>query len=170
MFKNPLNKYAAGGVAASQEQRAEESFINAIAQQLQQEPEQVRARYEEIKSNPDEMQELQNAVQTMQKDKKKGVQMIVALFQKQAPQQGSVMSAEQGDKIQNFVSKHAKGGNIEKAQKGYKVKNKTYEAEVKAPGDTVRTKKYPYSTQTMTTYPNGNVRYDKDLGEESLHW
>jgi hypothetical protein len=59
---------------------------------------------------------------------------------------------------------------VEKAQKGYKVKNKTYEAEVKAPGDTVRTKKYPYSTQTMTTYPNGNVRYDKDLGEESLHW
>lgn len=52
-----------------------------------------------------------------------------------------------------------KGGKVETAEKGYKVRNGSYSAEVNAPGDTTRRKVYPSTTQIMQTYPNGAVRY-----------
>ncbi len=107
MFENPLNKYAAGGTTMA-EQQAEEDFINAIAQQLGQNPEDVRARFEEIKSNPEESQQLHDAVQIMQTDKKKGVQLIVNLFTQTASAQPTSM--RDGGKFRDFICKHGKGG------------------------------------------------------------
>ena len=67
-------------------------------------PEQVRARLEQIKSNPKETQQLQQALQLMQKDKENGFKAILSLFA------GKPQSAKFGGKIQDFICKHAKGG------------------------------------------------------------
>ena len=77
----------------------------------------------------------------------------------------------EGGKLHYLLCKHARGGHIadcgckedggeiNKAEKGYKVKNGSYEASVNAPGDTTRTKQYKYRTEVMQTYPDGTVRY-----------
>ena len=100
---------------------------------------------------------------------KKQLQQLMIQFQ-QETQNGS-QAFEEGGKIHDFVCKHAKGGHIagcgckeeggeiELGEKGYKVRNGSYSAEVKAPGDTLRIKTYPSVTQKMQTYPNGSVRY-----------
>lgn len=72
---------------------------------------------------------------------------------------------------QNPVSVEKNGGVLLKMQPGgkndYKInyhsvnEDTKYETQVKAPGDTLRIKAYPYSTVEMQTYPNGNVRYTK---------
>ena len=103
MFKNPL-KYASGGDMLSSEQQAENDFISVIAEGLGAQPEQVKARLEQIKSNPTESQQLQEALQLMQQDKNKGFQAVLSLFA------GKPQSAKRGGKIQDFICKHAKGG------------------------------------------------------------
>jgi len=103
MFKNPL-KYASGGTMLPSEQQAENDFISVIAEGLGAQPEQVKARLEQIKSNPTESQQLQEALQLMQQDKNKGFQAVLSLFA------GKPQSAKRGGKIQDFICKHAKGG------------------------------------------------------------
>jgi hypothetical protein len=102
MFKNPL-KYASGGTMSSNEQQAEKEFISVIAEGLGAQPEQVKARLEQIKSNPTESQQLQEALQLMQQDKNKGFQAVLSLFA------GKPQSAKRGGKIQDFICKHGKG-------------------------------------------------------------
>ena len=65
--------------------------------------------------------------------------------------QSTTPSMKNGGKILG-VMKFQLGGK-------YSVKNGDYSASVSAPGDTLRTKVYPYTTREMQTYPNGNVRY-----------
>ena len=105
MFKNPL-KYASGGTMLPSEQQAENDFISVIAEGLGAQPEQVKARLEQIKSNPTESQQLQEALQLMQQDKNKGFQAVLSLFA------GKPQSAKRGGKIQDFICKHAKGGAV----------------------------------------------------------
>lgn len=74
----------------------------------------------------------------------------------------SILQAAQ--QAQNPVSMNKNGGKlfgVIKFQIGgkYSVKNGDYSASVQAPGDTLRTKVYPYTTREMQTYPNGNTRY-----------
>lgn len=65
--------------------------------------------------------------------------------------QNNTPSMKNGGKILG-VMKFQLGGK-------YSVKNGDYSASVQAPGDTLRTKVYPYTTREMQTYPNGNTRY-----------
>ena len=104
MFKNPL-KYKSGGVTQSKEQEAENQLLFAIAKGLGAQPEQVKARLEQIKSNPDELKELQSALQLMRQDQNAGFQAVLELFAK--PQ-----SAKHGAKIQDFICKHKRGGYV----------------------------------------------------------
>ena len=104
MFKNPL-KYQSGGVTQSKEQEAENQLVSAIAEGLGAQPEQVKARLEQIKSNPNEVKELQSALQLMQQDQNAGFQAVLKLFAK--PQ-----SAKHGAKIQDFICKHKRGGYV----------------------------------------------------------
>lgn len=104
MFKNPL-KYKSGGVTQSEEQEAENQLLFAIAKGLGAQPEQVKARLEQIKSNPDELKELQSALQLMRQDQNAGFQAVLELFAK--PQ-----SAKHGVKIQDFICKHKRGGRV----------------------------------------------------------
>ena len=105
MFKNPL-KYASGGTMLPSEQQAENDFISVIAEGLGAQPEQVKARLEQIKSNPTESQQLQEALQLMQQDKNKGFQAVLSLFA------GKPQSAKRGGKIQDFICKHGRGGAV----------------------------------------------------------
>lgn len=105
MFKNPL-KYASGGTMLPSEQQAENDFISVIAEGLGAQPEQVKARLEQIKSNPTESQQLQEALQLMQQDKNKGFQAVLSLFA------GKPQSAKRGGKIQDFICKHSRGGAV----------------------------------------------------------
>ena len=105
MFKNPL-KYQSGS-SLSQEQMVENQLIEAVAEGLGAQPEQVKARLEQIKSDPTEIQQLQQALQLMQKDRKSGFKAILNLFAKK-PQ-----SAKFGGKIHDFICKHAKGGSVD---------------------------------------------------------
>lgn len=126
MFKNPL-KYASGG-SLSQEQEIENQLVNAIAEDLGAQPEEVKARLEQIKADPNETKELRRALQLMQTDRKNGIAAILNLFAGKKAQ-----SAKLGGKIQDFICKHGKGGNIDcgcaqKAQNGGLVRAKSYYA------------------------------------------
>jgi hypothetical protein len=147
MFKNPL-KYASGGAMLPSEQQAENDFISVIAEGLGTQPEQVKARLEQIKSNPTESQQLQEALQLMQQDKNKGFQAVLSLFA------GKPQSAKRGGKIQDFICKHAKGGVA-----GCGCKQEGGEIENKKPGYSVREQRYPNGQLAgRDEYANGMVR------------
>ena len=110
MFNNPLKKYQQGGTAMTIPE-AEEELINAIveelqAQGIQKSVEEVKNRYEQIKSNPEgeEYKKLTDAITLMETDKKSGFSKILSLF--------ATPSNKFGGKIQDFICKHAKGGTV----------------------------------------------------------
>lgn len=165
MFKNPLKKYASGGVTSTQEQKLVQIFSKA-ASKLNIKPEVLVQKVQEL-TGEQQMSFVQAIQDVADSDnpKPESLQLIQSMFGQ--PSQ----SFEKGGKIHDFICKHAKGGHmagcgckedggeIELGEKGYKVRNGSYSAEVKAPGDTLRVKTYPSVTQKMQTYPNGAIRY-----------
>lgn len=165
MFENPLRIYAAGGVTSSQEQKLVQVFSKA-ASKLNIKPEVLIQKVQELTEEQQIgfIQAIQDIADS-DNPKPESMQLVQSMFAQ--PSQ----AFEEGGKIQDFICKHAKGGHIagcgckeeggeiKLGEKGYKVRNGSYSAEVKAPGDTLRIKTYPSVTQKMQTYPNGAVRY-----------
>ena len=157
MFKNPL-KYQSGGVTQSKEQEAENQLISAIAEGLGAQPEQVKARLEQIKSNPDEVKELQSALQLMQQDQNAGFQAILKLFA------GKPQSAKHGGKIQDFICKYARGGQVAGCgckQEGCTFESKDKQVKIKdfgtAQADTIGNYSYPSTNGEFQFNPMGRT-------------
>lgn len=108
----------------------------------------------------------QKATQILEGDK----QLKSAVVQIFKSNKETILQAAQ--QAQNPVSVEKNGGILPKMQSGgkHKVKNGSFSAEVKAPGDTLRQKIYPYSTIEMQTYPNGNVLYTKYTRSTTNHY
>lgn len=111
---------------------------------------------------PDELvsaikQDPEQAAQLLKNDK----QLKSAVVQVFKSNKESILQAAQQAQNPPSMKNGGKILGIMKFQLGgkYSVKNGDYSASVSAPGDTLRTKVYPYTTREMQTYPNGNVRY-----------
>lgn len=111
---------------------------------------------------PDELvsaikQDPKQAAQILENDK----QLKSAVVQVFKSNKESILQAAQQAQNPSSMKIGGKILGVMKFQLGgkYSVKNGDYSASVSAPGDTLRTKVYPYTTREMQTYPNGNVRY-----------
>lgn len=122
-------------------------FPDELVSAIKQDPEQAAQLLENDK-------QLKSAVVQVFKSNKESI--LQAAQQAQNPS-----SMKEGGKILGVI-KFQLGGK-------YSVKNGSFSAETKAPGDTLRTKVYPYSTVEMQTYPNGNVRYTKLTRSDTYH-
>ncbi len=159
MFKNPL-KYQSGGSTPTQQQQDQlVRLFQAAAQNAQVDPEALVKKAQELGQDENAAAQFMEGLQRCAQGDPAGIQFIKSLF---------TSSNKRGGKIQDFICKHGKGGavagcgcggTVEKAERGYKVQNGSYSAQVNGQGDTTRIKVYPTTTQIMQTYPNGAVRY-----------
>lgn len=159
MFKNPINKYQAGGSAPSKEQQ---EMLAAFVQWL---PKRVK---EFANMQPEQIVEALNEMSKTPEGQKQ-VQAYMEQFQKEM--QGGAGMFKEGGKLNAFVCKHAKGGHmvdcgckedggkVEMNRGGKTIQDGNYEVTVNAPGDTTRTFYNKYNRQVMQTYPDGTIRY-----------
>lgn len=160
MFK-PL-KYQQGGKATSQEQLVQ--LFQAAAENAQVDPQQLVQKASEIGQDEKAAAQFMQGLQLCAQGDPEGIKFIKSLFQSPA--------FRKGGKIFEFICKHAKGGYVSgcgckdnggKMQSGgIVVDDPSYDKVINAPGDTLSTKRYNYSTQTRRTLPNGSIIYSKD--------
>lgn len=103
MFKNPL-KYQNGGAVQAREQ-----VVSAISEIAQIPIEEVNSKLDQISQDQDSIQLLSEALQAVQKGDERGYQVIKQMFN---PQSANTGMFAKGGKIQDFICKHAKGGNV----------------------------------------------------------
>lgn len=158
MFKNPL-KYQQGGQLNEQQQQMLAAFIDWLPKRVKEfqgmKPEAI-------------VQALDGMSKTSEGQKQ--VQQLMEQFQQEL--QGGSQAFRQGGKIHDFICKHAKGGYVSgcgckdnggKMQSGgIVVDDPSYDKVISAPGDTLSTKRYKYSTQTRRTLPSGSIIYSRD--------
>lgn len=107
MFKNPLKKYAAGGVTNAQKQELVQVFSKA-ASKLQIEPEVLIQKAQELTGEEQAgfMQAIQDVADNNQ-PKPESLQFIQNVFRKSGQ---SSQAFKDGGKIHDFICKHAIGG------------------------------------------------------------
>lgn len=110
MFKNPL-KYQNGGAVQAREQ-----VVSAISEIAQIPIEEVNSKLDQISQDQESIQLLSEALQAVQKGDERGYQVIKKMFN---PQSETGVFAK-GGKIQDFICKHAKGGNVKECGCGGK--------------------------------------------------
>ena len=110
MFKNPL-KYQNGGSVQAREQ-----VVSAISEIAQIPVEEVNSKLDQISQDQESIQLLSEALQAVQKGDERGYQVIKQMFN---PQSETGVFAK-GGKIQDFICKHAKGGNVKECGCGGK--------------------------------------------------
>lgn len=149
-------KYQKGGSTASPQQQEQlVQLFQAAAKNAQVDPEALVQKAQEVSTDEQSAAQFMQGLQLCAQGDPEGIRFIQGLFKP---------AYKRGGKIHDFVCKHGKGGIngcgcVPKGDKGYKVQNGSYTAEVNAAGDTTRRKVYPSVTQIMQTYPNGAVRY-----------
>ena len=111
MFTNPL-KYQNGGAVQAREQ-----VVNAISEIAQIPAEEVNLKLDQISQDQESIQLLSEALQAVQKGDERGYQVIKQMFNPQATDTGIFAK---GGKIQTFICKHAKGGNVKECGCGGK--------------------------------------------------
>ena len=118
MFKNPLKYQSSGSTPTQQQQDQLVQLFQAAAQNAQVDPEALVKKVQELEQDENAAAQFMEGLQRCAQGDPAGIQFIKSLF---------TSSHKRGGKIQDFICKHARGGqvagcgcekHVEKAQSG----------------------------------------------------